>query len=91
MRNPEKIERMRDIARKHGVFIDRWGNIKYSLENGKEVRFHFKKNIVSLEIKYPNEENARWFKHSRATISKISLDKWETRMERIAKEEKRNQ
>jgi hypothetical protein len=87
MTNQEKIKKMHEIAKKHGVLVDRWGNVKYSLNNGKQVRFHFKKTVVRLEIKYVNEGDNRWYHHSSATISKISLSRWEERMKHISEQE----
>jgi hypothetical protein len=85
LKNPEKIEKMRTLAKKHGVLVDRWGNVKYNLSSGKQVRFHFKKNVVRLEIKYPGD--TRWYNNSSVLISKVSLPKWEERMKYIASEE----
>jgi hypothetical protein len=85
LKNPEKIEKMRTLAKKHGVLVDRWGNVKYNLSSGKQVRFHFKKNVVRLEIKYPGD--TRWYYNSSVLISIVSLPMLEERMKYIASEE----
>ena len=82
MTTSDKRAQLLQIAIKTDVAVDRWDNIKYSLESGKQIRLNFKKNVIRVEIKY-NTDNLGWTRLNSMKISEISLQKWQAQMEEI--------
>ena len=82
MTTSNKRDQLLQIAIKTDVAVDRWDNIKYSLESGKQIRLNFKKNVIRVEIKYITD-NLGWTRLNSMKISEISLQRWQAQMEDI--------
>lgn len=82
MTTADKRDQLLQIAIKTDVAVDRWDNIKYSLESGKEIRLNFKKNVIRVEVKYATD-SLGWTRLNSMKISKINLRKWQSQMEII--------
>ena len=82
MTTSDKRAQLLQIAIKTDVAVDRWDNIKYSLESGKQIRLNFKKNVIRVEIKYMSD-NLGWTRLSSMKISKINISRWMEQMENI--------
>ena len=82
MTTSEKRDRLLQIAIKTDVAVDRWDNIKYNLDSGKQIRLNFKKNVIRVEVKY-NTDNLGWTRLNSMKISKISPRSWQAQMEEV--------
>ena len=85
MINKVKKIQLLSMAAEIGVKIDRWDNIKWILNSGKEVRYKFMANVVRVE--YKNPDNSKWRRLNSTKISKISFDKWNMTMKTVYKEQ----
>ena len=85
MKTKDKKNELLDIARKVGTISDRWNNIVWveRHEDGffKKYRYKFNKQVIRLEVKYPND--MRWIRLRSYRISKIQIDTWTKTMESI--------
>ena len=85
MTTAEKRAQLLQIAIKTDVAVDRWDNIKYTLESGKQIRLNFKKNVIRVEVKY--NDGLGWTRLSSMQISKINVREWQWKMETIYNEQ----
>ncbi|RLA58069.1 MAG: hypothetical protein DRQ78_12725 [Epsilonproteobacteria bacterium] len=81
MKVSEKKVLLLDLARDINVEVDRWDNIKWMLDSGKQIRLNFKKNVVRTEWK--SATGGDWYRISSVSISKIDIEKFKLECSKI--------
>jgi len=73
----QRIDFIRSLLREDGWEEDRYGNMLYTTEDGRQYRYHFKSNVVRLEKKIASlKEWMRIRSFNIINVAKLDIAIW---------------
>lgn len=74
MNDIEKKEQLIKMIIEAEVKVDGYGNIKFTLKSGKQIRYKFTKDSLTTEYKMMG--STKWFRMYTTLISDVNFYRW---------------